>query len=122
MKTSLIGLIPPDEKEIIDIFSKDNSEMLKAKKENLVASRVANKNGCRDLVLPTEGISLNIVKNATSVKLSKKDLRKTWGRLDRRWNPKTGQDKVEVYTKFLNYTLENTRQKPMDWLAFLEKI
>ena len=28
---------------------------------------------------------------------------------------------MEVYTKFLNYRLENTRQKPMDWLAFLEK-
>ena len=37
------------------------------------------------------------------------------------WNPKTREDKVEVYTKFLNYKLENKRQKPMDWLAFLEK-
>ena len=27
---------------------------------------------------------------------------------------------MEVYTKFLNYKLENTRQKTMDWLAFLE--
>ena len=26
-----------------------------------------------------------------------------------------------VYTKFLNYRLENVRQKPMDWLAFKEK-
>ena len=51
----------------------------------------------------------------------KGDLRKAWGRLERRWNPKTREDKVEVYTKFLNYKLENTRQKPMDWLAFLEK-
>ena len=64
---------------------------------------------------------MNIVENATSDKLSKGDLRKAWGRLERRWNPKTREDKVEVYTKFLNYKLENTRQKPMDWLAFLEK-
>ena len=28
---------------------------------------------------------------------------------------------MEVYTKFLNDRLENRRQKPMDWLAFLEK-
>ena len=28
---------------------------------------------------------------------------------------------MEVYTKFLNYKLENTRQRPMDWIAFLEK-
>ena len=94
--------------------------MLKAKKEKL-AARVANKKGYRDLVMSTEGISLNIAENATSDKLSKVDLRKAWRRLERRWNPKTREDKVEVYTKFLNYKLENTRQKPMDWLAFLEK-
>ena len=68
-----------------------------------------------------EDISLDIVENATSDKLSKEDLRKAWGRLERRWNPQTREDKVEVYTKFLNYKLENTRQKPMDWLAFIEK-
>ena len=28
---------------------------------------------------------------------------------------------MEVYTKFLNYRLENVRHKPMDWLAFMEK-
>ena len=64
---------------------------------------------------------MNIVENAASDKLSKGDLRKVWERLERRWNWKTREDKVEVYTKFLNYKLENTRQKPMDWLAFLEK-
>ena len=94
--------------------------MLKAKKEKL-AARLANKKGYRVLVMSTEGIYLNIVENATSDKLSKGDLRKAWGRLKRRWNPKTREDKVEVYTKFLNYKLENTRQKPMNWLAFLEK-
>ena len=51
----------------------------------------------------------------------KDDLRKAWQRLQRRWNLKTREDKVEVYTKFLNYKLENTRQKPMNWLAFMEK-
>ena len=71
--------------------------------------------------MSTYGISLNIVENATSDKLTKGALRKAWGRLERRWNPKTREDKVEVYTKFLNYKLENTRQKPMDWLAFMEK-
>ena len=70
--------------------------------------------------MSTEGISLNIVENATSDKLTKGDLKKAWGRLERRWNLKT-KDKVEVYTKFLNYKLENTRQRPMDWLTFMEK-
>ena len=71
--------------------------------------------------MSTEGISFNIVENATSDKLSKGDLRKAWERFKRRWNLKTREDKVEVYTKFLNYQLENTRQKPRDWWAFLEK-
>ena len=91
-----------------------------AKTEKL-ATRLANKKGYRDLAMSTEGISLNIVENATLDKLSKGDLRKACGRLERRWNPRTREDKVEVYTKFLNYKLENTRHKPMDWLAFLEK-
>ena len=86
----------------------------------MLAARLANKKGYRDLVMSTEGISLNIVENATLDKLSKGDLRKAWGWLERKWNPKTREDKVEVYTKFLNYKLENTRQEPMDWLAFLE--
>ena len=71
--------------------------------------------------MSTEGISLNIVEYATSDKLSKGDLRKAWARLKRRWFPKTREEKLEVYTKFLNYRLENVRQKPMDQLAFMEK-
>ena len=82
---------------------------------------MTNRKGYRDLVMSTEGISLNIVENATSDRLSKGDLRKAWGIVKKRWNPKTREDKVEVYTKFLSYRMENTRQKPMDWLAFLEK-
>ena len=62
---------PPDEKENLEILSGDVSEMQKAKKEKL-AARMASKKGCRDLVMSTEGISLNIVENATSDKLSKR--------------------------------------------------
>ena len=79
--------------------------------------------GYRDLVMSTQGISLNIVENAVSEELTKGDLKKAWERLERRWNLKTREDKVEVYTKFLgvNYKLEKTRQRPMDWIAFMEK-
>ena len=77
--------------------------------------------GNRDLAMSTNGISLNIVENAVSKELTKVDLKKAWERLERRWNPKTREDKVEVYTKFLNYKLENTRQRPMDWITFMEK-
>ena len=111
---------PPDEKETIAIMAEDKGDVLKVKKDKLKA-RAANKKGYRDLVMSTEGISLNIVENATSDELTKGDLRKAWGRLERSWNRKTREDKVEVYTKLLNYKLENTRQRPMDWLTFMEK-
>ena len=93
---------------------------MKEKKEKLKA-RAANKLGYRDLVMSVEGISLNTVENAISEELTKGDLKKAWEILERRWNLKTREDKVEVCTKFLNYKLENTRQRPMDWLTFMEK-
>ena len=111
---------PPDEKEKIELLTEDKGDVLKTKKDKLKA-RAANKKGYRDLVMSTEGISLNIVENATSDKLTKGDLKKAWGRLERRWNLKKREDKVEVYTKYLNYKLENTRQRPMAWLTFMEK-
>ena len=66
---------PPDEKETIEILVDDKGEVLQAKKDKLRA-RTANKKGYRDLVMSTEGISLNIVENATSDKLTKGDLKK----------------------------------------------
>ena len=53
----------PDEKENIEILEKDDEETKKSKKEKQLA-RVANKKGFRDLVMSTDGISLNIVENA----------------------------------------------------------
>ena len=113
-------MVPPDEQTTITGSTQDMGEVLKEKKEKLKA-RTANKMGYRDLVMSTEGISLNIVENAVSKELTKGDLKKAWERLERRWNPNTREDKVEVYTKFLNNKLENTRQKPMDWITFMEK-
>ena len=71
--------------------------------------------------MSTEGFSFNIVENSTSDNLTKGDLRKAWGRLERHWNPKAREEKVQFYTKFLHYKLENVKQRPMDWLAFMEK-
>ena len=107
-------------KKTITVTTEDKGDLLNAKKTKLKA-RAANKMGYRDLVMSTEGISLNIVENAISEELTKGDLKKAWERLERGWNPKTREGKVEVYTKFLNYKLENTRQRPMDWITFMEK-
>ena len=113
-------MIPPDEQITVTVTAEDKDDALKEKKDKLMA-RAANKMGYRDLVMSTEGISLNIVENAISEELTKADLKKAWGKLERRWNPNTREDKVEVYTRFLNYKLENTRQRPMDWITFIEK-
>ena len=110
---------PPDKQATITVTAEDKGDVLNAKKAKLKA-RAANKMGCRDLVMSTEGISLNIVENAISNELTKGDLKRAWERLERRWNLKTREDIVEVYTKFLNYKLENTRQRPMDWITFME--
>ena len=114
------SVVPPDELAVITITTEDTGEALKVNKEKLKA-RKANKIWYRDLVMSTEGISFTIVENAVSEELPSGDLKKAWERLERRWNPKTREDKVEAYTKFLNYKLENTKQRPMDWNAFLEK-
>ena len=98
----------------------DEGDVLKIKRKRLKA-REDNKKGYRDPVMSTEGISLNIVENATSNEQTKRDLKKAWERHERRWNPRTREDKVEVNTKFLYYKLENTGQRPMDWLTFMEK-
>ena len=111
---------PPDEKEDLEILDKDDAAVKKSTKEKQLA-RAANKKGFRDLVMSTEGISLNIVENSNLDKLMRGDLKKAWGRLERRWNSKTREDKVQFYTKFLHYKLENVKQRPMDWLAFMEK-
>ena len=111
---------PPAEKENLEFLEKDDAATKKSKKEKQLA-RAANKKRFRDLVMSTDDISLNIVQNVVSDKLMRGDLKKAWGRLERRWNPKTRQDKVQFYTKFLHYKLENVRQRPMDWLAFMEK-
>ena len=87
---------PPDEEETITVTAEDK-EMYWMPRKKLKA-RAANKMGYRDLVIFTEGISLNIVENAVSEESTKGDLKKAWERLERRWNPKTREDKVEVYT------------------------
>ena len=111
---------PRDKKENLEILEKEDAETKKSKKEKQL-ERAANKKGFRDMVMSTEGTLLNIVENSTSGKLSKGDLKKAWGTLERHWNPKTREDKVQFYTKFLNYKLENVKQRPIDWLAFMEK-
>ena len=73
-------MVPPDKQETITVTAEDKGDALKEKKDKLKA-RAANKMGYRDLVMSTEGISLNIVENAISNELTKGDLKKAWERL-----------------------------------------
>ena len=66
---------PPDEQEEITVTTEDKGDVLNAMKAKLKA-RAANKMGYRDLVMSTEGISLNIVENAISKELTKGDLKR----------------------------------------------
>ena len=66
---------PPNEQETIRVTTEDKGDILNAKKAKLKA-RAANKMGYRDLVMSTEGISLNIVNNAISDELTKGDLKR----------------------------------------------
>ena len=76
------NMSPPDKQEAITVTTEDKGDVLNAKKAKQKA-RAANKMGYRDLVMSTEGISLNIVENAISKELTKGDLKKTWERLEK---------------------------------------
>ena len=68
---------PPDEKEMIEILAVYKGVVRRTKKDKLKA-RVDDKKGYRGLVMSIDGISLNIVENAASNKLTKGDLREAW--------------------------------------------
>ena len=63
-------IFPPDNRETITVTTEDKGDVLKVKKDKLKAG-AANKYGYRDLVMSTEGISLNIVENTISEELTK---------------------------------------------------
>ena len=97
------------------------TQQLKSLKRKSSWQELQTKKGFRDLVMSTEGISLKIVENSVSGRLTRGDLKKAWGRLERCWNPKRRDYRVQFYMKFLHYKLENVKQRPLDWLAFMEK-
>ena len=68
-------MVPPDEREVITVATEDKGDVLIEKKTKPKA-RAANMLSNRDLVMSTEGISLNIVENARSEELTKGDLKR----------------------------------------------
>ena len=68
--------------------------------------KAANKRGYRDLILATKDTSLTMVANAKTDVLPKGDLHLTWKKLERRWDPKSREDKIDSLTKFIRLKME----------------
>ena len=69
--------------------------------------KAANKIGSRDLILATKDTSLTMVANAKTDALSKGDLHLAWKKLERRWDPKSREDKIDSLMKFIRLKMEN---------------
>ena len=80
-----------------------------------------NKRGYRDLVLATKQVSLTILGNAKTEDLSSGDLQLAWIKLEKRWDHKSREDRVDSLTKFTKLKLEDSHIKPQDWLDNMEK-
>ena len=83
--------------------------------------KAANKRGYRDLILTTKDTSLTMVTNAKKDELPKEDLHLAWKKLEKRWDPKSREDKIDSLTKFIRLKMENIQMKPQDWMAHMER-
>ena len=83
--------------------------------------KAANKRGYRDLILATKDTSLTMVANAKTDALPKGDLHLAWKKLEKRWDLKSREDKIDSLTKFIQLKMENIQMKPQDWMAHMEK-
>ena len=83
--------------------------------------KAANKRGYRDLILATKDTSLTMVANAKTEALPKGDLHMAWKKLEKRWDPKSREEKIDSLTKFIWLKMENIGMKPQDWMAHMER-
>ena len=83
--------------------------------------KAANRRGYRDLTLATKDTSLTMVANAKTDALPKGDLHLAWKKLEKRWDPKSREDKIDSITKFIQLKMENMQMKPKDWMAHMER-
>ena len=83
--------------------------------------KAANKRGYRDFILATKDTSLTMVANAKTDALPKGDLHLAWKKLEKRWDRKSREDKIDSITKFIQLKIENIQMKPQDWMAHMER-
>ena len=63
--------------------------------------KAASNRGYRDLMLAAKDISLTMVANAKTGALLKEDRHLVWQKLEKRWDPKSREDKIDSLTKFI---------------------
>ena len=63
--------------------------------------KAAKKGGYRDLILATKDTLLTMVANAKTDVLPKGDLCIAWKKLEKRWDPKSMEDKIDSLTEFI---------------------
>ena len=44
-----------------------------------------------------------------------------WKKLEKRWDPKSREDKIDSLINFLKLKMENIEMKPQHWLGHMEK-
>ena len=62
-----------------------------------------------------------MVANAKTDELPKGDLHLAWKKLEKRWDSKSREDKIDSLTKFIRLKMETIQMKPQDWMAHMER-
>ena len=73
------------------------------------------------MILATKDASLAMVANAKTDAFPKGDLHLAWKKLEKIWEPKSREDKIDSLTKFIWFKMKNIQMKPQDWMAHMER-
>ena len=69
--------------------------------------KTANTRGYRGIILATKDTSLTMVANTNTDALPKGDLHLARKKLEKRWDPKSTEDKIDSLTEFIWLKMEN---------------
>ena len=89
--------------------------------KKMIEARKANNNAYNDLVLACSGdIGFAIVDEATSIDLPDGDARLAWINLEKKFQPSTSANKVQLRKEFNASKLKSWKQDPDEWITKLE--
>ena len=113
-KDILIGSkVAPKFDEVIDETSEEGKRMLQAKE--------LNEKAYNDLVLACTGeIGFSIVDEAISDDYPEGDARRAWVNLEKKFQPSSSANKVQLRREFNSSKLKNWKKDPDSWISKLE--